>query len=766
MKIKIPSNLKFKNIDNKISENGLKVLESRYLMRDGRGRIIETPTQLFTRVAVDIALASKEYGEDWEKDAQEFYNMLTSFEFIPNSPTLMNAGTEMGQLSACFVLPIEDDMASIFEAVKNTALVHKSGGGTGFSFSRLRPAGDIVKTTGGIASGPVSFMRVFDQATETIKQGGKRRGANMGVLSVHHPDIMEFITCKRVEGEFSNFNISVGLTKEFMEALRKDHEYELINPRSRKVVKKLKASEVFNKIVKMAWLNGEPGVLFMDKINEANPTPELGEIEATNPCGEQPLLPFESCNLGHINLTKVLKGEDGRAVIDFEKLDQIVAKAVKFLDNVIDRNRYPIPEIEQMTKGNRKIGLGITGFHEMLIKMGVSYNSKAAIKIAERVMRFIQQRGKHYSTQLAKSRGNFPNWEKSIFAGKTPMRNATVTTIAPTGTTSIIANTSQGIEPLFSVAYHRNVKQSLGKHLFEVNSLFLEMAKRHGFYSKELMEKIAQKPSIQDIDEIPKRVRELFVTAHDIPPEQHIRIQAAFQKYTDNAVSKTVNFPNNATKEDIRKVYLLAYELGCKGVTVYRDGSRKFQILSTKKLEYGKPELPLVPKKRPLITRGATIEMRTGCDSLYVTINEDEEGKPFETFAQMGKSGGCIASFTEAIGRLISLALRSGIEPRFIIKQLRGIRCPRPIVAVGGTVTSCADAIGKALEMFIKGEANAKQTKIHTFSGKGSEESEKKSPQETIIKNGLAPECPECGAMLSIVEGCIVCRNCGYSQCG
>ncbi len=755
--------LKFRNIDNQISENSRKVLESRYLRKDAEGKIIETPSALFERVAVNVAKAGAQYGDDWEADAKEFYELLTSFDFIPNSPTLMNAGTDIGQLSACFVLPVEDSMESIFDTVRNTALVHQSGGGTGFSFSRIRPLGDRVKSTGGVASGPISFMKVFDVATETIKQGGKRRGANMAVLSVQHPDILSFIDCKKEEGVLSNFNISVGITKVFMDAVEKGEDYELLNPRNNKVASTLPARDVFDKIVENAWKNGEPGILFMDRINEDNPTPKLGAIESTNPCGEQPLLPYESCNLGHLNLPKMLVGEIGKAKLDFKKLDETIRKSVKFLDNVIDVSKFPIQEIKETTTSNRKIGLGVMGFHEMLIRMGLAYNSKQACDFADKLMNHIEKTAKQYSAELAETRGCFANWEKSVFYPEQKMRNATVTTIAPTGTTSIIANTTQGIEPIFSIAYHRNVKKSLGKQLYEVNQLFLDIAKTRGFYSEELMEKIAKVMSIQKFEEIPEDVRRLFVTAHDISPEDHIRIQAAFQKHCDSAVSKTINFPNSATKEEIKEAYLLSYRLGCKGITVYRDGSRKFQILSTKKQEQGIKNEVLMPRKRPRITHGTTIELRTGCDSLYVTINEDDEGKPFEAFAQMGKTGGCIASFTEAIGRLSSLCMRSGVPPQLVVKQLRGIRCPRPTIGVGGAVTSCADAIGKALDIYLKGEANAKQTQIKKFS----EIKEKKeSGTEALIRKGLAPECPECGSLLSMVEGCVSCPVCGYSQCG
>lgn len=580
-----------RDIKLKITPNALKVLESRYLRKDENGKLIETPSQLFQRVAENVASAEKIYNpnitdDELFKTEEKFYRMMTSLEFLPNSPTLMNAGSNLQQLSACFVLPVEDAMDSIFGAVKNTALIHQSGGGTGFSFTRLRPKGDRVKSTSGVASGPISFMTVFDSATNVVKQGGKRRGANMGILRVDHPDVLEFITCKDKEGFLENFNISVALTNDFMEAVAKKKKYSLINPRDGQVWAELDASDVFDKIVKHAWNSGDPGIIFIDRINEANPTPKLGRIEATNPCGEQPLLPYESCNLGSINLLKMLSQKGGKFVVDWDRLREVVRGAVHFLDNVVDMNRYPIPEIEAMTKGNRKIGLGIMAFADMLVKMEISYSSKEAVDLAEKLMKFIDDEGDKASEEIAKKRGVFPNWTDSIFDAKNKrkIRNATTTTIAPTGTIGIIAGVSQGIEPIFALAYTR--LSYIGKEsekpveLVEANPLFEEVAKREGFYSEELMKKIAHHGTVVGIKEVPKKWQNIFVTAHDITPEWHMKMQAAFQKYTDNAVSKTINYPNEATIEDVKNGYMLAYKLGCKGTTIYRSGSKQLQILN------------------------------------------------------------------------------------------------------------------------------------------------------------------------------------------
>lgn len=743
-----------------LTDNAIAVLEKRYLKKNDAGEIIETPQEMYVRVAQNIAQADGLYDEhaDIEKTARGFCRMMTSLEFVPNSPTLMNAGRELQQLSACFVLPIEDSMESIFQALKDTALIHKSGGGTGFSFSGLRPKNDVVLSTKGVSSGPVSFMEVFNAATEAVKQGGTRRGANMAILRADHPDILEFITCKGDNMAITNFNISVGLTKDFMDALQGDDEYGLINPRNRKVVGKLRAKEVFDLVVDMAWTNGEPGIVFLDRLNEGNPTPKLGMIESTNPCGEQPLLPYESCNLGSINLSRmVVNGE-----IDWDNLKDIIYKAVHFLDNVIDMNNYPLKKIEEMTKGNRKIGLGVMGFADLLIKLGIRYDSKEATDVAEKVMSFIETESRKASVQLAKTRGVFPNFTGSVFdvPGGKRVRNATTTTIAPTGTISIIAGCSSGIEPLFAVSFVRTVMDN--DKLIEVNPLFKERAMKEGFYSDELMKRIADKGSIHGMDGVPDHIQKLFVTAHDVSPEWHIGMQAAFQRHTHNAVSKTVNFPNSATREDISQVYRLAYDLGCKGVTVYRDGSRNAQVLSTGQTSKSQEEAErkLHPRPRPSITMGSTIKMRTGCGTLYVTINEDEHGV-CEVFSQMGKSGGCAMSQSEAVARLISLALRSGVRIEPLIRQLKGIRCPSPLMGKGGIILSCPDAVGKALEKYMNrkrameaGEPIEEATTLDKFA------------PEPIFSGNIVGVCPDCGAALIHEGGCMVCRSCGYSKCG
>jgi ribonucleoside-diphosphate reductase alpha chain len=768
-----------------LTPNALKVLERRYLAKDHSGRVCELPDQMVQRVAETVAHADLLYdmGQRVDDTAEVFHRAIAALDFLPNSPTLMNAGTSLGQLSACFVLPVGDDMNSIFDAVKGTALIHRSGGGTGFSFSRLRPAGDIVGSTGGIASGPISFMRVFDTATDVIKQGGRRRGANMGILRVDHPDIMGFISCKRTEGVFANFNISVAVTNAFMEALQSGGDYDLVNPRNGDVVGRLNAREVFDEIVQHAWSNGEPGIIFIDRINEHNPTPHLGAIESTNPCGEQPLLPNESCNLGSINLARMVRYGGG---IDWDHLRDTVRIAVHFLDNVITINRFPLVQIEEATLKTRKIGLGVMGFADMLVRLGVPYDSDEALAVGEKIMEAIAYWSHAMSAELARERGSFPAFKDSLLArGRLPfnaqpsrlataplvladapafdwpalshaiaergIRNATTTTIAPTGTISIIASVSSGIEPVFALAYTRkNVLDA--DELPEVNPLFEKAARREGFYSPALVRRIALTGSVQGDENVPDEFQRIFGTAHDISGEWHIRMQAAFQRWTDNAVSKTINFSHVAAPKDIEEAYLLAYRLGCKGLTIYRDGSREAQVLNVGAQAHA-PASPVptgvsrAPRPRPDITSGTTEKVSLGCGrNLYVTVNEDPSGL-CEVFIQMGKSGGCTASQSEAIGRLVSLSLRSGIDASEVYNQLKGIRCPSPAWHNGSSILSCADAIGKALERYV-GVLTSGESNPH-------------------IKSLLdvSPECPECGAILEPAEGCVVCRSCGYSQC-
>jgi ribonucleoside-diphosphate reductase alpha chain len=751
----------------RLTENAMTVLEKRYLQRDLQKNVMETPEELFRRVAKNIAQADRLYDPQINLTPfeEECYSLMASLDFLPNSPTLMNAGRELQQLSACFVLPVGDSMEEIFDAVKQMALIQKSGGGTGFSFSRIRPKKDRVGSTQGISSGPVSFMRVFDAATETVKQGGTRRGANMGILRVDHPDILDFIQCKEEDHHFNNFNISVAATNEFMEAVEKDREYALRNPRTGETVQFLNAREVFEKMTYCAWKNGDPGIIFIDRINEDNPTPQVGEIESTNPCGEQPLLPFESCNLGSINLSNMV----GNGMIDWERLGWVTERAVHFLDNVIDMNRYTLRQIEAMTKANRKIGLGVMGFADLLIQLGIPYNSSRALEIGERVMAFIQERGRKASRELGLKRGSFPNFDGSVLKGRwDAMRNATVTTIAPAGTISIIAGASSGIEPLFALAFARHVLD--GKELPEINSFFEALAKQEGFYSEDLTRKIALNGEIQNLQEVPEKIRRLFVTAHDISPEDHIRMQAAFQKYTENAVSKTVNFPHEATVEDVARVYRLAYELGCKGVTIYRDGSRTKQVfykgVVSLPQDVSRDEKELAgrgPRARQDVIHGSTRKIRTGCGNLYVTVNEDEKGNLFEIFNQIGKAGGCAASQSEAIGRLVSLALRSGIEPEDVVRQLKGISCHAPVWYREGKILSCSDAVAKAIEWHLQEKKKVPELKVEVkVEGARNDNIFQNSTSVPIFLRGA---CPECGGPLLFEEGCVKCL-CGYSDCG
>ncbi len=750
------------------TQNAKTVLERRYLAKDGDGKVVESIEDLFRRVARTIASADTAYGKS-EEEVQEledkFYDMMTDCEFMPNSPTLMNAGRPLGQLSACFVLPIKDSMSEIFDTVKYAALVHQSGGGTGFSFSRLRPEGSIVRSTGGVASGPVSFMKVFNAATEAVKQGGTRRGANMGMLRIDHPDILKFIDCKENNNEINNFNISVAITDKFMQAVEDGTEYELVAPHTGEVCGTLDAREVFEKIVDAAWRNGEPGIVFIDEMNRHNPTPALGAIESTNPCGEQPLLPFEACNLGSINLAVCITEEDGVNSIDYDKLSEIVHKAVHFLDNVIDVNHYPLPIIDETTRNTRKIGLGVMGFADMLLKLDVPYNSVEAEQVAEEVMSLIQLEGRKASMELAQERGTFPAWEDSVFCAQgVKIRNATITTIAPTGTISIIADASGGCEPLFAYAFTKNVMD--GDKLLVCNVLLVERLKERGIYSEELMQRIADEGTLAHIEEIPEDIKRVFVCAHDISPEWHIRIQAAFQKYTDNAVSKTINFPNSATRDEVKEAYLLAYKLGCKGTTVYRDGSRDSQVLTTGTTKKDEKTVPapvynnIVPRPRPTMTWGATEKIKIGCGSLFITVNRDENGI-CEVFTSTGKGGGC-PSQSEATARLVSIALRAGISIDEILSQLKGIRCPTTVRQPGLKCTSCPDAIARTIEKMSKYDMGIKA---------GTESEEQKAPvaqgsgNKPVVGADNKLYCPDCGKLLRHEGGCTIC-DCGFSHCG
>jgi ribonucleoside-diphosphate reductase alpha chain len=808
-----------------LAENAVRVLERRYLIKDSQGRVVESPTELFGRVANAIATPDASYGaseSDVKRTAEWFYRAMINCEFMPNSPTLMNAGRPLGQLSACFVLPVGDSMEEIFESIKNAALIHKSGGGTGFAFSRLRPRNSVVASTSGVASGPVSFMKVFNAATEAVKQGGTRRGANMGILRVDHPDVEEFIACKDDLTQVTNFNISVAVTDEFMEAVERGASYRLYDPRTRRPYNKdgeeitLDARKVFNAIVEHAWRTGEPGVVFVDRMNQGNPTHRIEEIEATNPCGEQPLPPYDSCNLASINLGKVVKDElphdynhrEPAKGIDWDKLTQLVHLGVHFLDNVIDANKYPIDEIAEQTRKNRRVGLGVMGWADMLARLGVRYDSEEAFELGDQLMNHVQSEARLHSSDLAARRGKFPNWEGSTYADEgISMRNATVTTVAPTGTISIIAGCSSGIEPFYAISFVRNVME--GTRLVDVNPLFEQVAKERGFYSQELMEKIANANSVEDFEEIPEDIRDVYVTAADIAPESHIRMQAVFQKHCDSAVSKTINMPQSATREDVQTAYWQAFRSRCKGVTIYRDGSRPGQVLSTGAtpetsrnteqvgaftshgVRHGSPEeggavdympvtakaaparvetsIPKIepapkpveapekvaltsygptvePEERPDTLQGFTEKIKTGYGNLYITVNM-HEGKPFEVFASIGKSGYSMMADTEAICRLISLALRTSVPVGQIIRQLQGIGGSQPIFERRGMVFSIPDAISKVLS-------------DHFVDSGG-----KKGNGRADVHDIEREHCPDCGSLLEHEEGCVLCRGCGYSQC-
>ncbi len=737
----------------KVNPNAEVVLNKRYLKKDLEGNLKETPASMFWRVAAAIAAEEGKYGNSSyspQQLAEEFFTLMTAWKFLPNSPTLMNAGTDLGQLSACFVLPVGDSIEEIFDAVKYAAMIHKSGGGTGFSFSRLRPRDSRVGSTGGVASGPLSFLKIFNTATEQIKQGGTRRGANMGIMRVDHPDILDFIRAKEREGEFNNFNLSVGLTEDFMKAVESGQPYPLINPHSGETVEELIAREVFEILVQKAWESGDPGIVFLDRINRDNPTPKQGDMESTNPCGEQPLLPYEACNLASVNLAAFFKPEVDSATaegkIDWADLKHCIHIAVRFLDNVIDASRFPLDKITENVHKNRKIGLGVMGWADLLYLLGIPYNSEPAVQLAEEIMAFVRDEGRAASKQLAEERGPFPAYAESVFPERDqgPFRNATVTTIAPTGTLSIIAGCSSGIEPLFALCFARNVMD--GERLVEVNPYFEDALRAADCHSPKLMDAVAEKGTVREFDFLPEELRRVFVTAMDIEPYWHLRMQAAFQKFTDNAVSKTVNLPNSASVDDIRNIYWQAYQLGCKGVTVYRDGCKSVQVLCT-----GEGEKPAEAatdhskvRERPDLIYGFTQKVATGLGIMYVTVNE-VDGDPFEVFVTIGKSGHSVTAKAEAIGRLVSLALRSAIPVKEVVTQLKGIGGEHPIFQKKGLLLSIPDAIAWVLEnRYLKG---------------------KDSP--AFPTNGLGRQlCPDCGSTLVFQEGCHICPNCAFSKCG
>ena len=819
----------------RLSENARIILARRYLKKDESGEPTEEAETMFWRIARVIADEDRKFGVSEaavEEVARSFYELMTTGRFEPNSPTLMNAGRPLGQLSACFVLPVEDALSNggsgIYDTLRAMALVHQSGGGTGFSFSRLRPEGDNVRSTMGVASGPVSFMRLYDASTEVVKQGGTRRGANMGILRVDHPDIREFIRCKNDTSQITNFNISVAITDDFMDAVRNGDEYDLISPRTGKVAGREKAAEIFDMIIEGAWKTGEPGVFFIDRANEHNPVPALGAYEATNPCGEQPLLAYDVCNLGSINVGVFVREghfdrpEDG---IDWDAFRRVVHLSTHFLDNVIDANRYPLGEIDDLARKIRRVGLGLMGWADMLVRLGVRYDSDEGVALGRTVMAFIEEETRVASERLAEARGVFPAWEGSIWGpddscardasgervrAHRRLRNCNLTTVAPTGTISIIAGCSGGIEPLFAVAFMRN---QAGVMMPEVNEDFVARARAEGWYSEELMKRIAEEGHIH-FDEVPHEVREAFRTAHDISPEWHVRMQAAFQAHVDSAISKTTNFAFEATRPDVRKIYNMAFELGCKGVTVYRDGSRPMQVLSTGKTgqeeeavaasaeveelkaqladaRAGKHDLEgrleeaqtrltehdleaaaaRHKRQRPSILRGRTMKMDSPLGDLYVTVNEDGEGKPFEVFCTLGKAGGAAMADSEAIGRLISLALRSGIPITAVRDQLRGISCDRAVGVGPQKVLSSPDAIAQAIERYLAQKEGVQEelpidVPVSTGAGSGTMPAGQ-SHQYASHNTATLGACPECGAgQLAFEEGCKRCYVCGFSECG
>ncbi len=805
------------------SEQSLKVLSERYLMKDEDGNVVETPEQMCWRVAWEMASAEVIWGatkKDVELKAQEFYKMIVSCEFLPNSPTLMNAGTGNNlQYSACFVIPVDDSLVGIFDAIKYQALIHQTGGGTGFSFSRLRPSGSIVKSSRGVASGPVSFMRIFDAATNEIKQGGKRRGANMGILRIDHPDIMEFIHCKD-SGGITNFNISVAVTDDFMQALENDGDYDLFAPRTdsagtrREVVGKLSARKVWDEIAQSAWKTGDPGLIFIDRINQgtSNPVPSLGPIESTNPCGEQPLYPFDSCNLGSVFLNYFVVDKGGRKDVDWEKIKRVVRVATRFMDNVIEMNPYPLAQIRQTSLAIRRIGIGVGGFADMLIDLGIPYDSEDALDLGEKIMKVIRETAEETSQELAKERGAFPLWRQSIYKDGKLRRNSTVTTIAPTGSISIIAKASSGIEPIFAIAYQHIVKdKSLDRTLTFINPRFVEAAKRGGFWNERVEKIVTEQGHVRDVLEVPEDVRKVFGTAHEIHHDWHIRMQAAFQKHTENAVSKTINMRNSVTVDDIKKAYMLAWKMNCNGITVFRDGCKDSQVLNLgvnndKKvstpnaigLETGEPL-----KERPEVVEGATYRVKTPVGTAFVTINQDSHGQPMEVFINVGKAGSDVTAMADALARTISATLRfrGSLSPldraKEIALQLAGIGGRRSVGFGPNKILSLPDAVAYALSnhfgfrvngflnkevqesLAYDGSGNGKSFFVATERNNGRVDTSQKNyaglgnpgmdigiAGELLQKEGLGDICPSCGATsLVFQEGCNKCYSCGYSEC-
>jgi ribonucleoside-diphosphate reductase alpha chain len=776
-----------------LSENARVVMERRIVRRDDQGDATETPDECFRRVARNLAQAELRFGgTEGDRAAAEesFYRLMASLDFLPNSPTLVNAGRDLQQLSACFVLPVPDSIEGIFEAVKHTAMIHKSGGGTGFAFSRLRPANDRVQSTMGVASGPVSFMKVFDAATEAIKQGGTRRGANMGILRVDHPDIDQFIEMKADMTTLTNFNISVAVTDAFMDALERGRPYDLINPKNGEVVDQRDAREIWARLVNNAWKNGDPGVIFLDRINasRANPVPKRGPVESTNPCGEQPLYPYDSCNLGSINLGHFVGGEAGAKQVDYARLAQVVRQTVHFLDNVIEMNQYPIPEIAEVSHAIRRIGLGVMGWADMLIELRIAYDSEEALALARDVMGFIQREADAASQQLAAVRGSFPDWPDSMYGptgseGPRPMRNSTRTTIAPTGTLSIIADCSGGIEPVFALAFIRSHyldKDDPTKRteLTEVNEQFEAVAREEGFYSEELMRFLAEGGHLEERAEVPAWVKRVFRTAHDISPDWHVRMQAAFQEFTDNAVSKTINFPNSATVDDVRVSYELAYRTGCKGITIYRDGSRELQVLkhaaktdAEKAVEAAQQLLAerAGPVRRRLPDERASIthKFRVGEQEGYMTVGLFEDGSPGEVFINVSKQGSTVSGLMDTVAMLTSYALQYGVPLSDIASKLRGSRF-EPSGPTGNRqipiATSIVDYVFRWLDLKFGGEAGAQPALIPPHEIAESTATDAHDAYEHGEFSGVG--CPDCGALLFYGEGCLTCRSCGYNKCG